>query len=74
MWTKQDAAAAEALSEAERTRGWLDCRCCSRPVPPMDAYPIHTRCIVKHWARHAHYVNASRCREFGGEREPFKRG
>ena len=47
---------------------WLECRCCGRTVPPMDSYPIHTRCIPKHWNKHAHGVNASRCREFGSKR------
>ena len=47
----------------------LKCRCCGKAVPPMDSYPIHTACIPKHWDRHAHGVNASRCREFGREAE-----
>jgi hypothetical protein len=46
----------------------LECRCCGRTVPPMDSYPIHTACIPRHWDRHAHGVNASRCREFGSKR------
>lgn len=44
------------------------CRCCGRNLGLerfMDNAPIHTRCIPKHWGKHAHGVNASRCKEFG---------
>jgi len=40
------------------------CRCCNKPVLNSDGYPIHTKCIVRHWSKHAHGVNASRCHEF----------
>lgn len=46
---------------------YLDCRCCGKPVTGLleqDSAPIHTKCIAKHWSRHAYAVNASRCREF----------
>ena len=66
----------ERISNRERMRTMatdstigLKCRCCGKAVPPMDSYPIHTACIPKHWDRHAHGVNASRCREFGREAE-----
>ena len=45
------------------------CRCCGKPVFTGDA-PIHTRCIPKHWGRHAHGKNVSRCREFGNKEVP----
>ncbi len=41
------------------------CRCCGREVWVSDRHPIHTHCIPKHWSKHAHNVNASRCKEFG---------
>jgi hypothetical protein len=44
------------------------CRCCGKNLGLerfMDDAPIHTRCIPKHWGKHAHSVNASRCQEFG---------
>ena len=41
------------------------CRCCGKPVPPLDSHPIHTSCIPRHWGSHAHGRNASRCYEFG---------
>lgn len=43
----------------------MDCRCCGRAVVSTDAYPIHTKCIVKHWDTHRWGRNASRCREYG---------
>lgn len=48
----------------QEARKWLDCRCCGKPVPPMDTFPIHTRCIPKHWDRHSKGINTGRCREF----------
>ena len=46
------------------------CRCCGGAFPLMriDNYPIHTRCIPKHWGKHSQGINASRCKEFGKER------
>jgi len=53
------------------------CRCCGKnlglerfevvfnPRTFMDDAPIHTRCIPKHWGKHAHGINATRCKEFG---------
>ena len=41
------------------------CRCCGKNVYMFDGAPIHTACIPKHWAKHSHGVNASRCKEFG---------
>jgi hypothetical protein len=46
---------------------WLVCRCCGGPVKTWDGAPIHTRCIPTHWGNHSHGINASRCKEFGGE-------
>jgi len=46
----------------------LTCRCCGKNLGLerfMDNSPIHTRCIPKHWGKHAHKINASRCKEFG---------
>ena len=49
----------------------LNCRCCGKPVNNFeriirwDGYPIHTRCIPKHWGKHQRDVNNTRCREFG---------
>ena len=43
----------------------LGCRCCGKPVPPLDRHPIHTLCIPKHWGKHSKGVNNARCREFG---------
>ena len=42
------------------------CRCCGRDVATFDNAPICTRCIPKHWGKHARGVNASRCKEYGG--------
>lgn len=44
------------------------CRCCGNAILGLleqDGYPIHTRCIPKHWGKHATGINASRCKEFG---------
>ena len=55
------------------------CRCCGKNLGLerfMDDFahpfarfqppaPIHTRCIPKHCAKHAHGINATRCKEFG---------
>lgn len=41
------------------------CRCCGNVVLSFDGHPIHTRCIPKHWGKHSHGINASRCKEFG---------
>lgn len=46
------------------------CRCCGGPVYNSDQYPIHTRCIPKHWDKHAKGINASRCKEFGKKAKP----
>ena len=54
----------------------MDCRCCGKPLNPVehmvgltatikDGHPIHTRCIPKHWGKHSNGVNNSRCKEFG---------
>ena len=40
------------------------CRCCGHPVYASDQAPIHTRCIVRHWTKHAKGKNVRRCREF----------
>jgi len=51
------------------------CRCCGKNLG-LERFidnlnvtaivaPIHTRCIPKHWGKHAKGVNASRCKEFG---------
>jgi hypothetical protein len=41
------------------------CRCCGKPVGfTGDDYPIHTKCIPKHWGKHAKGINFSRCKEF----------
>jgi len=49
------------------------CRCCGKPVLAFDGHPIHTKCIPKHWAKHAHGINASRCIEFGQKARIAKR-
>lgn len=46
------------------------CRCCGKdsfrfPGEEYDEHTIHTLCIPKHWGKHSHGVNASRCKEFG---------
>ena len=47
-----------------------ECRCCGKYVPGWYAYGdnsefnIHTKCIPKHWDKHARGVNRSRCKEF----------
>ena len=45
-------------------KGHALCRCCGKPVYNSDGHPIHTRCIPKHWGKHAHGINCSRCVEF----------
>jgi len=45
--------------------GQVLCRCCGKPVYNTDGHPIHTKCIPKHWGKHAKGINASRCKEFG---------
>lgn len=42
----------------------VTCRCCGKPLY-FWLNPIHTQCIPKHWGKHAHGINASRCKEFG---------
>ena len=43
----------------------MKCRCCDKSVYNWyDDYPIHTKCIPKHWGKHAHGINCSRCKEF----------
>ena len=44
------------------------CRCCGGEVRSIDGYPIHTKCIPKHWSKHRYGINASRCLEFKGGR------
>ena len=39
------------------------CRCCAHMIWDYEA-PICTRCIPKHWGKHAKGINASRCHEF----------
>ena len=49
-------------------RDRITCRCCGKNLGLerfMDDAPIHTRCIPKHWGKHAHGINATRCKEFG---------
>ena len=46
------------------------CRCCGKPVYSSDGAPVHTRCIVRHWQRHAKGKNVRRCREFGNKEVP----
>ena len=46
------------------------CRCCGKNLGLerfIDTAPIHTRCIPKHWGKHSHGINASRCAEFGNK-------
>ena len=46
----------------------ITCRCCGKNLGLerfMDDAPIHTRCIPKHWGKHAHGIHATRCQEFG---------
>jgi hypothetical protein len=40
------------------------CRCCGKEVRAFDGNPIHTKCIPKHWGKHALGINCSRCKEF----------
>jgi len=48
----------------------IRCRCCGKAITfPIDSHPIHTTCIPKHWGKHAHGKNASRCKEFGRHKE-----
>ena len=62
-------------SYAQNARGSTDalgsnpCRCCGKHVWWSDT-PIHTRCIPKHWGKHAKGVNASRCQEFNYQPSP----
>jgi hypothetical protein len=55
------------------SRGHPLCRCCGKPVLSFDGHPIHTKCIPKHWGKHANGVNASRCVEFGQKSSITKR-
>jgi len=48
----------------------LICRCCGAGVAPLTDHPIHTKCIPKHWDKHARGQFASRCREFGPGPKP----
>jgi len=65
------------LARLERVASQLPpaptCRCCGRELTGyaalqarQDGAGIHTRCITRHWGRHSHGVNVSRCREFAG--------
>jgi hypothetical protein len=45
--------------------GYVPCRCCGKPVAAWLGSPIHTKCIPKHWGKHVHGQDASRCKEFG---------
>lgn len=60
---------AAIIEAARRTKGFRNpqvlCRCCGKPVYNTDGYPIHTKCIPTHWGKHAHGINASKCKEFG---------
>ena len=47
----------------------IKCRCCNKQVFNSDKYPIHTKCIVKHWNNHAKGKNNSRCHEFKNKRK-----
>jgi len=40
------------------------CRCCGKTVYASDREPIHTKCIKKHWSKHAKGINNSRCKEY----------
>jgi hypothetical protein len=63
------------LARLERVAAQLPpvptCRCCGRDLTGyaalqaiQDGAGIHTRCITRHWGRHAHGKGISRCREF----------
>jgi hypothetical protein len=54
------------------------CRCCGKPLSPgemimdaasgrFDKISIHTRCIPKHWGKHAKGINASKCVELAAK-------
>ena len=42
----------------------MTCRCCGKNGFFSDLHNIHTRCIPKHWDKHAKSINNSRCHEF----------
>lgn len=59
--------ASRFANDKENDMAFMTCRCCGKPITgilDMDGSPIHTRCIPKHWGKHAHGKNASRCHEF----------
>ena len=66
------------LARLERVAAQLPpvptCRCCGRDLTGyaalqaiQDGAGIHTRCITRHWGRHAHGANVGRCREFSSD-------
>ncbi len=55
------------------SKGHPLCRCCGKPVLSFDNHAIHTKCIPKHWGKHAHGVNCSRCVEFSYKTKPPSR-
>ena len=67
------------LARLERVAAQLPpvpaCRCCGRELTGyaalqaiQDGAGIHTRCITRHWGRHAHGGKGiSRCREFSSD-------
>ena len=52
------------LSNKREKENMIKCRCCNNQVFNTDKYPIHTKCIVKHWDKHAKGISNSRCYEF----------
>lgn len=55
----------DAKSRGYTVRVVRICRCCGlEGLITPDAHPICTRCIPRHWDKHAHGKNASKCREY----------